>query len=330
MTPAEGPLRAFDNDALIEEIAYAGNPLRPDMETPTPAATVARLTRPQRFQRVEWLMQQAHDIYCCGMEKHLNNRTVVASCVLYSGGNDSTTLAHLMRGMGLVTHAIHANTTIGIEQTRQFVRDTCAAWDLPLLEKVAPVTYRDLVLERGFPGPGMHWKMYSRLKERALDAARHDLGIANSRKYAAVFIAGRRRQESARRKEVPLWEKDGSVIWVSPIALWTKPDMNTYRLMHPDVPTNEVTDKLHMSGECLCGAFSHKGELDEIGFWFPEVAAEIRALEVDVAAAGHPYPKNQWGHGTGDKGEKVGRLCETCEIPGQTVAFTTETEEPAA
>lgn len=327
----ESAYSAQDDEALFEEIAYAGDPLRPDMETPTPAATVAKLTRPQRIKRVEFLMQQAHDIYLFGVEKHLRNRTLTASCVLYSGGNDSTTLAHLMHQMGLATHAIHANTTIGIEETRQFVRDTCAAWNLPLLEKVAPISYRDLVLERGFPGPGMHWKMYSRLKERALDAARHDLGVANSRKYAAVFIAGRRRQESARRKTVPLWEADGSVIWVSPIALWTKPDMNTYRLMHPDVPTNEVTDKLHMSGECLCGAFSHEGELDEIAFWFPEVAAEIRALEVEVAAAGHPYPQNQWGHGTGAKAVKTGRLCETCEVPGQTVAFTTVSdEEPAA
>lgn len=315
--------------ALFEATAYAGDPLRPDMETPTPAEVVARLTRPQRQQRVEWLMQQAHDIFLFGVDKNRGNREIVASVVLYSGGNDSTTLAHLMHQMGLVTHALHANTTIGVEATRQFVRDTCAGWDLPLIEKVAPTSYRDLVIEQGFPGPGHHFKMYQRLKERCLDAARHDLGIANSRTKAAVYVAGRRRQESDRRKAVPLWESDGSVIWVSPIALWTKPDMNTYRLMHPDVPRNEVTDKLHMSGECLCGAFAKPGELDEIGFWYPEVAAEIHALEAEVRAAGHPEAYCTWGHGNGKAAGNVGRLCETCEIPGQIVAFTT-TEEDAA
>ena len=319
-------MRITDDEGLFEAAAYAGNPLEPDMKTPTPAETVARLTRPQRIKRVEWLMQQAHDIYCYGVDAHLGNHRLVASAVLYSGGNDSTTLAHLMHQMGLATHAIHANTTIGIEQTRQFVRDTCDEWGLPLIEKVAPVSYRDLVLERGFPGPGMHYKMYQRLKERCLDAARADL-ISNPRRERVVFIAGRRRQESQRRAAVPLHERDGSAIWISPIALWTKPDMATYRLMHPDVPVNEVSQKLHMSGECLCGSFAKPDELEEIRFWFPEVAAEIDQLMVDVAAAGHTAPFDRWGHGEGGKPKETGRLCETCEIPGQMVAFTTE---PAA
>lgn len=320
MTSESGPSTPADDGLFAEADAYSGDPLRPDMQTPTPASIVASLTRPQRVQRVEWLMEQAHSIYTYGVEELLGNRTLIASCVLFSGGNDSTTLAHLMRSMGLVTHAIHANTTIGIEATRQFVRDTCDGWGVPLLEKAAPISYRDLVLERGFPGPGMHWKMYTRLKERALDAARADL-LGSRTRERIVFIAGRRRQESERRKDVPLWESDGSVIWVSPIALWTKPDLNTYRLMYPDVPRNEVTDKLHMSGECLCGAFAKNGELDEIAYWFPEVAAEIRQLERDVAAAGHPEPFCTWGHGQGAP-SPTGRLCSSCELPGQGSLFT--------
>jgi 3'-phosphoadenosine 5'-phosphosulfate sulfotransferase (PAPS reductase)/FAD synthetase len=262
-------------------------------------------------KRVEWLIQQAHDIYLYGVEKHLGNRTVWASAVLFSGGDDSTVLAHLMHGMGFATHAIHANTTIGIEQTRQFVRDTCASWGLPLIEKYAPISYRDLVLERGFPGPGMHWKMYGRLKERALDLARHDLGVANSRVKVAVYVAGRRRAESSRRADVPLWESDGSVIWVSPIALWTKLDILTYFGMHPELLRNLVAALIHMSGECLCGAFAKPDELAEIGYWFPEVAAEIHALEAEVKAAGHPEPLCTWGHGSGAP-SRPGRLCSSC------------------
>jgi 3'-phosphoadenosine 5'-phosphosulfate sulfotransferase (PAPS reductase)/FAD synthetase len=59
-------------------------------------------------------------------------------CILFSGGNDSTVLAHMMRHRA--QYAIHANTTIGIEATRQFVRDTCAGWELELLERTAPVS----------------------------------------------------------------------------------------------------------------------------------------------------------------------------------------------
>jgi len=306
-------------DALFDEaIAYHGDPVRPDTEEPTPLTLVAALTRPDRAKRVRHLIEQAHDLYETGIAEHLGGRDLVASCVLFSGGNDSTTLAHMFRGKA--THAVHANTTIGIEQTRQFVRDTCSAWGLPLIEKTAPTTYRELVIERGFPGPAMHFKMYQRLKERGLDAARAEL-IDNPRRERVAFIAGRRRQESKRRADVPLSQRDGSVIWVSPIAFWTKPDLMTYRLLNPDVPRNQASDTLHMSGECLCGAFAHRGELDEIGFWFPEMKAEIEALEDEVRAAGHPEPFCTWGHGQGGAPSKVGALCSSCDarfIPGQT------------
>lgn len=212
---------------FTESEAFTGDPLRPDLDTPTPALIVAELSPADRVRRVHWLIAQAHHIFHAGIAEHRNGRKLAAACVLFSGGNDSTVLAHLFRGVA--THAIHANTTIGIEQTRQFVRDTCASWGVPLLEKVAPIPYRDLVLDQGFPGPGMHWKMYSRLKERCLDAARHDLGVANSRTKFAVYIAGRRRAESERREDAPLHEADGSVIWISPLAMWTKLDLNTYQ-----------------------------------------------------------------------------------------------------
>jgi 3'-phosphoadenosine 5'-phosphosulfate sulfotransferase (PAPS reductase)/FAD synthetase len=298
------------------------DPLRPscgDDDGPTPDLLVARLTRPQREQRVEFLNEQAHRILDDAIAQYRGNRTVAATCVLFSGGNDSTTLAHMFRDRA--THALHADTGIGIEATRQFVRDTCAGWGLPLIMRSSPKpedSYRAMVLAGAFPGPALHWKAFTRLKERALDAMRHDLGIANRRKVCAVWLAGRRRAESERRSEIPLAERDGTVIWVSPIAHWTKLDLNTYRLMHPDIPHNEVTDKLHMSGECLCGAFAKPGELDEIGYWYPEVAAEIRALEAEVRAAGHPEHLCHWGHGlTGTQLAKMkkGRLCSSCQLP---------------
>lgn len=301
-------------EALFTEAeVYDGDPIRPDMVTPTPASVVAYLTRGDRETRVRNLIEQAHTILDEAIETHRGRHAIVATCVLFSGGNDSTTLAHMMRGRA--THAIHANTTIGIEETRQFVRDTCKAWGLPLLEKKAPESYRDLVIERGFPGPAMHFKMYQRLKERGLREAQREL-VSDPRKERVVFIAGRRRQESKRRESVPIHERIGSAIWASPLAFWTKLDLNTYRLMHPDVPRNPASDTLHMSGECLCGAFAKPGELDEIREWFPDAAAEIDALEADVKAAGHPEPFCHWGHGQGAASES-GPLCSSCSVRGE-------------
>lgn len=264
-------------------------------------------------------------------------RSVAGIVVLFSGGNDSTVLAHMFRDRA--THAAHANTGIGIEQTRQFVRDTCRAWDLPLLEKHPREGegYEDLVLGRclartgpnagkpvyagGFPGPAMHWLMYQRLKERSLEKVRNEI-IAAPHKECVIFLAGRRRFESARRKQrskdhaIKPIERKGSTVWVSPLHDWSALDMNAYRRKHPDTPRNEVADLLHMSGECLCGSFAAPGELDEIEFWFPEVVAEIRALERLAAIPGTIPPERcKWGWGAGrEQPSRTGPLCSSCDL----------------
>lgn len=301
----------MSGDVLFSETElFTGDPLDPDTIQVCPPEVIATLTRPQREQRVTKLIEQAHHIVDRAWEL-ADGRMRAAWCVLYSGGNDSTVLAHMMRDR--VDFAVHANTTIGIEDTRQFVRDTCHMWGLELLERTAPISYREWVIEQGFPGPGRHYLAFQKLKERALDEVRREL-INNSRRERVMFIAGRRRAESRRRANIPTWETKGSIIWSSPLAMWTKLDMNTYRLMAGDVPTNPVSDKLHMSGECLCGAFAKPNELDEIRYWYPDVAAEIDQLEADVKAAGHKEPFCRWGHGQGKPTEKTGPLCTSCNL----------------
>lgn len=320
--------------------AWDGDPLRPDLDAPTPIELVASLSDRDRGIRLDALEEQARAIYDDGLATWLPERPVRAVAVLFSGGNDSTTLAHWTVRNGLASHAVHAHTGIGIEQTRQFVRDTCAAWGLPLIEKRTPAgeTYRDMVLGQikarkkegtpypgGFPGPTGHFMMYQRLKERALDAAKHDLGIVGSTTERAVYVAGRRRQESRRRSggsgtpPVPMHERKRNVVWVSPFVFWTKLDLNAYRARY-DVPRNEVADLIHMSGECLCGAYAAPGELEMIREWFPEVVAEIHALEDEARAAGIPEPFCRWGHGKktmfrGFKGQEgSGPLCQACDL----------------
>ncbi|WP_167465811.1 phosphoadenosine phosphosulfate reductase family protein [Nocardia brasiliensis] len=285
--------------------------MAPGLDSPTPIEIVAELSELQRAKRVINLIDQAHFVYDRALEKHLEGKRLAATAILFSGGNDSTVLTHLMRSRA--THAIHCNTTIGIEQTREFVRATCESLGIPLIEEIAPRTYRELVLEQGFPGPGHHIKMYQRLKERGLRQARRKL-VADGRKERVAFIAGRRRQESKRRQIVPLYERVDSVIWVSPIAMWTALDLTTYRRMHSDVPLNEVSQLLHMSGECLCGSFAKPGELEEIRMWFPDVAAEIDQLQRDVAAAGHRGTKATWGNGAGTHIARTGPLCSSCDF----------------
>lgn len=299
---------------MLAPFTSDNDPVNPGLDRPTDPSVVADLLPADRAMRVRNLTTQAHAILDLALAEHLEGRQLHATCLLYSGGNDSTVLTHMFRDRA--DYALHADTGIGIAQTRQFVNDTCADWELPLLVRASPgQTYRELVIERGFPGPGMHWKMYQRLKERALDAMRAELlAPVSTRTHRLLWIAGRRRDESRRRADVPLHERDGSVVWASPLAMWTKLDLNTYRQLHPGVPQNPVSAMLHMSGECLCGAFAHPGELDEIGAFFPEVREHIEALQDEVRAAGHPEPLCRWGHGEGRKADRTtGRLCSSCD-----------------
>lgn len=278
---------------------------------------VAAMTRKQRETRVAALVEESHQILHEAQQFFLHNdgKVDAGTVGLFSGGNDSTTLCHVM--LDKITHLAHANTTIGIEQTRQFVRDTARLWGKPLLEYTAEREtdhYRALVLDQGFPGPGHHYKMYQRLKERALKRVRKQL--VTDKSMRVVFLAGRRRTESARRAEIPALEREGSTIWVSPMVNWTKLDLNTYRVMAGDVPVNQVTDLIHMSGECLCGSFAHEGELAEIAEWFPDVVAEIRALEAEIADRDDiPTERKTWGWGATYSGavSETGPLCSSCD-----------------
>jgi 3'-phosphoadenosine 5'-phosphosulfate sulfotransferase (PAPS reductase)/FAD synthetase len=263
-----------------------------------------------KIEDAERILKETVDLHLG--EKH----TLVAKAVLFSGGNDSSTLMDLMVRLGVATHAIHANTTIGIEETRQFVRDRCQDLGVPLLEELPPQSFAELVLEQGFPGPAMHFKMYQRLKERCLRQARRKL-VTNPRKERVLFIAGRRRAESARRSDIPENERVGSTIWASPIANWEKSDLEEYREVF-GLPRNPVADALGMSGECLCGAFAEVGELDRIRHHHPEVADEIEMLEAQLLAKGTvPEEKCMWGWGAyrGDaKPSKSGPLCSSCDF----------------
>lgn len=293
---------------------------------------VARMTRTQREARVTELVGQSRDFLSAAIEEHITNegRMVAAIVVLFSGGNDSTTLAHLFRHEA--HYAAHANTTIGIEQTREFVRSTCEEWGLPLIERTPPSEsdhYRALVLSQGFPGPAMHFKMFQRLKERALRQIRSEV-VADPRKERVVYIAGRRRTESQRRAHVPVSEREGSIVWVSPLVNWTKLDLNTYRLMAGDVPSNLASDLIHMSGECLCGAFAAPGERAAIDEWFPLALAEVRELEALIADRGDiPEHRKTWGWGADPakksldgKPSKSGALCSSCDDRFQAALFT--------
>ncbi|KKN54159.1 hypothetical protein LCGC14_0595080 [marine sediment metagenome] len=231
---------------------------------------------------------------------------------LVSGGNDSTVVGHLAATYGPRIDAIvHINTGIGIEATREYVRDFTAGLGLQLIEKHAARSYEDLVLEFGFPGPGAHRYMYSWLKERSLREVRREAQSGGNGRV--MFITGVRLAESRRRMgSVQAVQRDGNTVWVAPILEFESSDMWQYREDHQLVD-NEVVALLHMSGECLCGAFARPNELAEIRQWFPDVAGRISRLEKLAHAAG--VVSSHWGPQSSKAiRESVGMLCSGCEL----------------
>lgn len=204
---------------------------------------------------------------------------------LFSGGHDSLTSTAIAAKHPRFCGAVHINTGIGIEDTRQFVRDTCDSQGWPLHEVHAPDgKYEDMVLTRGgFPyGTASHNSMLFYLKQQPLSRwMRTVLGTVG-------LITGIRKQESVRRMgagiSVPV-RADGRKRWLSPILEWSKADCNHF-IEAEGLPRNPVVDLLHRSGECLCGALARPEEIHEIALWFPDTARRIQRLEMECEARG--------------------------------------------
>lgn len=280
-----------------------------DVKIPRPWRRVSVETEEERIER---LVASVPKIIDMAIRKHVTEfvdgrgqgRTLAGIVTMFSGGKDSTVLAHIMRGR---TDCYgHANTGIGIPATRRFVRDTCREWGVPLLERSPKPdrTYEAWVSRNGFPGPGAHGKIYNRIKGSAFEQINAEM-CPEPWRQRVLFVAGRRFTESARREQrkIPVWEQRKSVVWVSPLRGWTNRDLIVYRRMHPDVPRNPVAEEIDMSGECLCGAFARPGELDLLAVYPPaaEPVAEIARLAELAQANGVPESRCRWGWGARDR-----------------------------
>lgn len=281
------------------------------------------------------------------LDEALATYPIVGTFWLSSGGNDSAIVGHLLRGR--YDAVLHVNTGTGVPATTQYVRDVAAAWGDTLHELHPKNSYADLVMGRvlatrgpntgkravwqGFPGPVGHKVMYRHLKDEPLMAFRRSIVGDQGRTRKVAYLGGMRWAETERRfRNAEAIDQDGAIVWVSPLVHWTDAHMREYRARHRcqqqhehaehrlcfdgALPLNEVTEHLHMSGECLCGAFAKPGELDEIEFFYPEVAGTLRDLEHQAERAG--IAACRWGQkppGGGDAETPAGRLCSSCTIP---------------
>jgi 3'-phosphoadenosine 5'-phosphosulfate sulfotransferase (PAPS reductase)/FAD synthetase len=212
---------------------------------------------------------------------------------LFSGGHDSVTSTHLAARHPAFRAAVHINTGIGIEQTREYVREVCRDQGWPLIEEYAPAGWYDAnCLAVGMPGgPAQHGIMYQRLKDDQLRAVVRR--FKRRRGDTVGLVTGIRKAESKRRMRVHAASviRERAQLWVNPILDWSAHDVGDY-MAAVGLPRNPVVDHLHRSGECLCGALADPEELDWIGYWYPDIAARIRRLEHECFLRQLPH---RWG-----------------------------------
>lgn len=250
----------------------------------------------------------------------------LAVLALFSGGHDSLVNTHLTAQHPAFTAALHINTGIGIDETRVFVRETCERFGWPLIEASAPDgMYESMALSRGMPGgPKHHGIMYHRLKAQSLRRAMSVLRA--KRRGLFVLSTGIRQGESTRRMLLHAGpsRRDAAGLWLNPILYMTASDVNDYIAQH-GLQRNPVVDKLHRSGECLCGALADPNELKEIEFWYPEVGQRIRNLERACFEKGLPW---QWGSKrapVADARQSFMPMCQSCELRWEGVNNMAET-----
>lgn len=261
---------------------------------------------------------------------------------------------------------VHVNTGTGIEETRRYVMRRCADWGLPYIELTSyddacqkqhnhgfrqcefkierpPDVYRELdsyfygtrrdkdnyenlVHKMGFPGPSMHWIMYLALKHKPI---KRFVELHHDNDETIAFVSGVRKKESDRRarniSDDGISENWGGCPVISPLTYWSKSQIKEYRLAL-DLPSNPVADLIGMSGECLCGAYASREELEKLARWgFDSTIRWINNLEHELyqslVARGYVAPEYAlWGHGNSkeenqpEDDETVQMmLCSDCE-----------------
>ena len=194
--------------------------------------------------------------------------------------------------MGELDEVLYCKTGIGLEENFGYVLETCNkyGWHLNIEEPEPRFSYENYVKRWGFPSPQNHSVVMGWLKwfsMRRFERNHRDEGIA--------FISGGRNKESSRRfrthkEAIERPEGDKNLCFVKPLFDWKTSEVMKY-VADNGLKLYPVYETLHLSGDCLCGAFAEPHESKLISIFHPQMAQKIKALEETYGG--------RWGHGNG-------------------------------
>ena len=249
--------------------------------------------------------------------------------VMFSGGKDSLTVAHYCAfTLGLNIELVYLNTGIGTTENRDYVLGVAKKynWKLTEIHPLPHETYEIYVKRFGFPRQGMHGAVMGYLKYHPLRKWNREQKKIKGDNI--ILISGRRKAESKRRSNRKTYSKtvnivDGMLI-CAPLWNWT--DSQVWQYLHDNnIDKNSdlcpVYKTLHMSGDCLCGAFSRQDESRLISIFHKDLSDKIKALEDKYGGS--------WGRGISiTEAIKQGRLdkffCSECYYEQMEITVTTK------
>lgn len=232
-----------------------------------------------------------------------------------SGGKDSITSADIVDKLGKLNGVIFIDTTIGIKETKDFVIQLCEKrkWKLTILKP--KVSYEQFVIDKfGFPTARFHNVVMGYLKYQPL----RNYVIENKSEKIGL-ISGVRKLESNRRgRTMKPIIKDGSMIFVAPIFDLTTQEVWDY-IRENNLEVSPVYKKLHLSGDCLCGAFADMAEAELLSIFYPEIANKIRNLENKCKKKYHKWGNHSSMEGASKQKQIDNFICADCQISNSEV-----------
>jgi len=195
---------------------------------------------------------------------------------LFSGGRASLVATHYATQDASRPVVVYLDTGTGLQENREFVRKCADTYDWHLWELRTPENYADLVQQYGFPGPSVHSWFYAYLKERQLGKLATVTG-ERPHFYTGVYA----RESDNRMGTVERVHEADRWTWHAPLHDWTRQEIIDYHDSN-DLLQNDVWDRLHMSGDCLCGAYGTRNELLDIEAHYPDAYQYIQSIESDM------------------------------------------------
>lgn len=221
--------------------------------------------------------------------------------VLYSGGKDSTCVAHYIAKNypDNFKGVVFTNTGISSAMTRKFVIEYCKKMNWPLIMTWARKPYYDIVIEKGFPNAGAHKVIMGYLKFQSWYYFLRNI------KKTSAFISGVRKKESWARNKIRFYTKkpidiNATLTFAKPFLYKNGNQLQKYFITN-GLKATPAYDYFDKSGECWCGCFYNEWELKMIEKYDPFLFDTIKWMEKQVQLKGSKMAKKfpHWGRSVG-------------------------------